>query len=158
MDPAASVVRRARRAILLSGLAAGLGFTAACHTLAPVGLAQLNSKERPPRVWVTRADSSVIIMHDPQLRGDTINGLLYGEPEDIRLAEAVAIRAPRSAPVRTAVLAIAVGVAAGEWLWRMEHRDDVGDAQQCTSSFLDMGGNLGPPFVPCCQFTGTQPC
>ena len=138
--------------------AVALLVTAACHTLGRVGPNALTSSPRPERVWVTRADSSTVVLQDPVLRGDTITGLLYGEPERVQLSDARAIRVRRSDPVRTAVVVAISGVAAGEWLWRMEHRDDVGDAQVCTNGVLDPGVIPGSQYIPCCQITGATPC
>jgi hypothetical protein len=97
-------------------------------------------------------------MLEPQLEGDTVVGMVDGEPERIPLAETTAIRAREPAPLRTAAVVILAGAATFGGLWYMEHRPDVGDAQVCTNGVLDMGVSPGSQYIPCCLVLGTNPC
>lgn len=130
---------------------------AACHTMRPMTREQLSGSP-PPRVWVTAADRVTVRVEAPELNGDTLTGIVNGEPERIPLTADVSIRALRSAPARTAIVSLVVGGATFAGLWAMEHRRDVGDAQVCTNGLLDMGVVPGSQYIPCCLIEGTSPC
>jgi hypothetical protein len=132
--------------------------TAACHTMRPMTRAQWNTGSPPSRVWVTGADRATVRIDAPELNGDTLTGIVNGEPERILLADVISIRARRSAPARTAIVAVVVGGATFAGLWYMEHRPDVGDAQICTNGILDMGVAPGSQYIPCCVVEQTSPC
>ena len=132
--------------------------TAACHTMSPMTREQLSAGSPPPRVWVTAADHATVRIDAPELNGDTLTGIVNGEPERFLLTSVVSIRAPRPAPARTAIVALVVGGATFAGLWYMEHRPDVGDAQICTNGVLDMGVAPGSQYIPCCIIENTTPC
>jgi hypothetical protein len=117
---------------------------AGCHTLRPVAAAQVKTTSEP-RLWVTRADHSTIVLDDPRVHGDTPSGVSRGEARRVALLHAIAIRARRSAPVRTAVVVVASGAFLLGGIIYMEHIPDVGDATTCET------GRFGDLPVPCCQ-------
>jgi hypothetical protein len=131
---------------------------AACHTLRPVPPGQLSGPNPPSRVWVTGSDRATVQVQDPELNGDTLTGIVNGEPERFPLDQVVTMEARHQDPARTAVVALAVGGLTFWGLWYMEHRPDVGDAQVCTNGVLDMGVIPGSQYIPCCQITNTTPC
>jgi hypothetical protein len=63
----------------------------------------------------------------------------------VALSDAIAIRARRPAPLRTAVVVVASSAFLLGGLIYMEHRPDVGNATTCETGFF---GDLP---VPCCQ-------
>ncbi len=146
--------RRARRFALATACVAG----AACHTLGTMAPEQMHVANPPSRVWVTDAAHATVRIEDPELNGDTLIGIVNGEPQRILLTDVVAIRARRPAPARTAVVALAVGGLTFAGLWVMEHRPDVGDAKVCTNGVLDPGVIPGSQYIPCCQIENTTPC
>jgi hypothetical protein len=117
---------------------------AACHTLRPVAATQVRMTSEP-RLWVTRADHSTIVLDDPRVHGDTLSGVNRGEPHRVALSDAIAIRARRSAPLRTAIVVAASGAFLLGGIIYMEHIPDVGDATTCET------GRFGDLPVPCCQ-------
>jgi hypothetical protein len=120
--------------------------------------AQLTGANPPNRVWVTGSDHATVQIQDPELSGDTLTGIVNGEPERIPLDEVVTIKARHADPARTAIVAVTVASLTFAGLWMMEHRDDVGDAQVCTNGVLDMGVIPGSQYIPCCQIENTTPC
>jgi hypothetical protein len=117
---------------------------AACHTLRPVAAAQVRTTSEP-RLWVTRADHSTLVLDDPRVHGDTLSGVMRGEARRVALSDAIAIRVRRSAPLRTAVVVVASSALLLGGLMYMEHLPDVGDATTCET------GRFGDLPVPCCQ-------
>jgi hypothetical protein len=103
---------------------------------------------------VTLADRSTVMFDLPEVRGDTLNGLVYGEPAQIPLSQATQIVARESAPGRTAVLAAATGVVLLGAFMYMQSRPDVGNATYCGNQF----GAHPQPFTPCCIAQDTVPC
>jgi len=127
---------------------------AACHTIRPVEPAQLTGSAGVQRVWVTRADQSTIAMDLPEVVGDTLTGILHGEPQSIPLSDATEIRARTAAPMRTAAVIMLVGGLAFAGLAYMESRPDVGDARYCGNAI----GSRPAPFTSCCPAVDTIPC
>ncbi|HUK22285.1 MAG TPA: hypothetical protein VLV45_12120 [Gemmatimonadales bacterium] len=125
----------------------------ACHTVRAVSPTQLTPTQAPDRLWVTLEDQSVMALDQPLVNGngDTLTGMVHGEPQQIPLANTTKLEANQSSPVRTAVLITAAGAAFIGGLLYMESRPDVGDARYCSNSF----GNHPMPFTPCC--TGQDP-
>jgi len=134
--------------------AAAAALLAACHTLRPVSAAELNPTT-DPRVWVTRADHSTIVLDEPQVDGDTLRGLIHGESHRVPLSDAISIRVQRNAPVRTAAVVALGGAFLLGGMYYMEHQPDVNaSAQTCET------GRFGDLPVPCCQLEAmpTTPC
>jgi hypothetical protein len=130
------------------------------HTMRPVQPSQLNingtQRDPPQRIWVTRADHSIVILDSPRLSGDTLTGISYGEPQSIPLSQATLLRMKAAAPVKVVVLATVTGAVVFETLWYLEHRPDVGNAQYCGNA-LSTGTQPPMPFTPCC-FSDSIPC
>jgi len=131
---------------------AWLALSAACHTFRPVSHTRLSSAEPPPRIWVTRADHSTLVLESPHLDGDTLTGLVYGETLAMPVAHAVVIRTRVPAPVRTVAVALISSAATFGMLWYMEHRPDVGYAEICTD------GTILQNKVKCCLVSVDNPC
>ena len=92
-------------ALLVAALA-----SAACKTMKPVTMDQLNAI-KPDRAWVTESDQSVVLMSGPQVVGDTLVGYVGGQYQELPSAGLKQVVIQRPAPARTALLAL--GVAAG---------------------------------------------
>ena len=86
--------------------------TAACHTLRPITLAELNAA-KPGAVWVTRADQSVVVVEGPQLIGDTLVGYVQGEFEEMPTANLQKFVTKKRDKAKTTALIIGttVGIA-----------------------------------------------
>lgn len=82
------------------------GAGAACHTLAPLSWQELDGL-RPSRVWVTRADQSVVEVSGPQVFGDTLVGYVEGEFLELPTADLRRAVVRRPARARTIGLALA---------------------------------------------------
>jgi hypothetical protein len=85
---------------------------ASCRTMKPVTLDQL-SGINTDRVWITKPDSSVVILYVPQVLGDTLVGYVNGEEKHLPSTALKRVTVMRPAPARTALLVggLAVGVA-----------------------------------------------
>ena len=82
---------------------ATLSSTTACKTMRPVTLEYLRSAQ-PSRVWVTRADQSVVIVSGPQVLGDTLVGYVGQTFEEIPAAAVKQVKVRMSAPGKTVAL------------------------------------------------------
>ena len=97
---------------MLQRLGAGLLIlgVGACTTFGSVAAPeQFITAARPKQVWVTRGDSSVVVVQAPRLRGDTLVGFVDGQYQEMMLSDARLVQARHRAPRRT-VLAITAGV------------------------------------------------
>lgn len=135
-----------------------IGISAGCHTMGAVAPSQLRASNPIRRVWVTAPDKTVVSFEDPEVNGDTLTGIVNGEPQRMALSDVVTMRARRVSAARTAVVALVAGGAAFAGMWYMEHRPDVGDARICTNGVLDMGVSPGSQYIPCCIIENTEPC
>ena len=138
----------------LARTVAVLSFVVACHTMRPVPAAHVNPVDLPPRVWVTSADRSTVILDAPRLTGDTLAGWVGREYREIPLAQTTAIRTRERAPARTAVVVTAATVATLGAFFYLESRRDVGDAQVC----LNASDHIPDHFTPCCVGQDSVPC
>lgn len=127
---------------------------AACYTTRAVQPSQITESKPLARVWVTRTDSSTAVLDMPIVSGDTLNGLVMGEPELIPLSETSVIRTRASAPAKTAGVALLASAAALGFFFFMESRPDVGNAQVCLVNL----GARPMPFGNCCSADDTIPC
>jgi len=126
---------------------------AACHTIRTVPAAQIQRSRPPERVWVTLADQSTLMVQQPELTGDTLVGMVFGEPARLSLTDAVSIRTRESAPGRTAALAVVSGAALLGLFMYLQSRPDVGGGSTCYYS------SIGSTVNPCCQGTADSlPC
>jgi hypothetical protein len=102
---------------LLRSLPIGAGpwllLTAACTTLHTVQPADLSAPTPPApgRVWVTRADHTTVVFDYVRVSGDSLLGLVDGQPQRLPLSEATVLRVREPAPDRTAGV-VFLGVAA----------------------------------------------
>ncbi|HUK21112.1 MAG TPA: hypothetical protein VLV45_06090 [Gemmatimonadales bacterium] len=127
---------------------------AGCHTLRPISAVELNSTT-DPQVWVTQADHPTIVLDEPRVVGDTLSGLIHGEPHRVALSDAVSLRVKRNAPIRTAAVVAISGAVLLGGMYYMEHQPDVNaSAQTCET------GRFGDLPVPCCQLEAmpSTPC
>lgn len=138
---------------IAQGLLASVVMLAACHTVRTVGVSEMRASRPPQSVWVTMPDGSPVLVQQPEVNGDTLVGMIYGEPARFPLADAVTIRARRPAPGRTAALAIASGaVLVGTFMY-LQNRPDVRGVNNCYYSII------GTVVNPCCQgATDSMPC
>lgn len=140
-----------KRVAIQSMVAAVL--VAGCHTMRPVPAADLRASRLPERVWVTRADHSIVVVNDPQLSGDTLRGYVFGEYQQIPVSQAVAIREQHRAPARTAALVVSATAVTLAGIVLMGNSKDVGgNAQTCTTGLPDDNP------VACCRVQPNTPC
>jgi len=97
-----------------------LGILAApgCRSVVPVAApATYIPRERPHLLMVTKADHSVVVMHDPVLAGDTVVGLVNAHETAIPLSQVVDVKAIIKEPGQTDELVIgAIGIVAASAL------------------------------------------
>jgi hypothetical protein len=86
--------------------------SAACHTLKPVTLEQVNVA-KPSEVKVTRGDQSIVVVSGPQVIGDTLVGYVNGKFEELPAADLKQVRMKAPARVQTAALIVATAVGIG---------------------------------------------
>jgi hypothetical protein len=126
---------------------------AACHTIRTVPAEQIQSSRRPQRVWVTLPDHSTVLVQQPEFTGDTVVGMVYGEPARLSLSEALSIRTREAAPGRTAALALVSGGALLGLFMYLQNRPDVHGVSTC---YYNTQGSI---VNPCCQGTpDSLPC
>lgn len=91
------------RANLAGWLIATTLVGAACHTMAPLSWDEVGGL-RPSRVWVTRADQSVVEVSGPQLFGDTLVGYVNGQFQELPTASLQQVVMRRAARGKTIAL------------------------------------------------------
>lgn len=97
-------------------IAATLAGTA-CHRMTPLTWREIDGL-RPSRVWVTRADQSVVEVSGPQVFGDTLVGYVNGEFQELPTAGVSRVMMRQPARGRTIALAAAsTAVAAVVAVW-----------------------------------------
>lgn len=92
--------------------------SAACKTMKPVTLDQLNVM-KPDRAWVTEGDESVVLVEGPQLVGDTLVGYVNGKYEEIPTAQFKQVVVKKAATTRTVLLVSAIAVGFGGMAYAM---------------------------------------
>jgi hypothetical protein len=102
----------AHNRIVLVGLFAGAVGVSACMSVQRVEPAQYFDRYSPPVVWVTYADNTMVPVAQPEIRRDTLRGVLQGARVKIPLREIRSVEAKAPNHTRTALLATAVGAAA----------------------------------------------
>jgi hypothetical protein len=88
----------------------------ACTTVRPVQPADLRAPNPPARVWVTHADHTTVVLDSARLSGDTLIGLVDGQPQRLPLSEATVLRARGPADARTEGLVL-LGIGGVVVLW-----------------------------------------
>lgn len=115
-------MKRIRRIV-----AAGLLLPAAgCTALRPLPTpGEYIARERPPRIYVLEADSSVRVIDRPSVDDARITGLFAGTlvPAELPLTGVVEVRARRPSPARTALLVGGIGAALGLVAYLATRRD-----------------------------------
>jgi hypothetical protein len=100
-------------ALLLAALA-----SAACHTMKPIPLDQVNVL-KPDRAWVTEGDQSVILVATPQVVGDTLVGYVNGKYEEMPAAQFKQVVVQRPATTRTVLLVSSITVVFGGMVYAL---------------------------------------
>ena len=79
-----------------------------CTTLRPVTPEQLTGANRPDSVFVTETDHWTLVLHQPRVVGDTLEGMLEGldTVRRVPLSQANAIQAEAPANGHTAALVV----------------------------------------------------
>jgi hypothetical protein len=86
---------------------------ASCSTVRTVQPTELSLPHAPARVWVTRADQTIVVFDSARVSADSLIGLVDGAPERLPLSEAAVLRARLPSEAHTAALAaVVVGTAA----------------------------------------------
>jgi hypothetical protein len=97
------------RASIRCVLTLAIFFTAACHRMKPVSVAQVTATNR---VWLTLGDQSVVVVDGPQIYGTKLVGWVNGRYGEFPTSEVKEVYVREPASGRTAVL-VAGGVLAG---------------------------------------------
>ncbi len=77
-----------------------------CTTFGPVSARDYIIAKRPPQVWVTGQDGSVVVLERPSFAGDTLTGFVRDKYQEILTEQIRVVRARRAAPGRTALLVV----------------------------------------------------
>ena len=142
----------ASRDLFLPG-AAVLLLLCACHTVREVRPADLENNRPPQGVWVTLPDHSTMYVQQPEIAGDTLVGMVYGEPQRVVLTDSVGLKTREAAPMKTVALAVAGGAALLGTFMYLQSRPDVGKGTTCYYNII------GTTVNPCCQGTpDSLPC
>ena len=78
----------------------------ACTTFGPVAPQDFIVAHRPPNVWVTGPDGSVVVVERPSFLGDTLTGFVNNRYREIPPDKIQLVKAHRAAPGRTALLMV----------------------------------------------------
>jgi hypothetical protein len=92
--------------------------SAACHSMKPIGLDQVNVL-KPDRAWVTGGDQSVVLVSNPQVVGDTLVGYVNGQYEEMPAAQFKQVVVQRPATTKTALLVGAITVGFGGMVYAL---------------------------------------
>jgi hypothetical protein len=107
----------------------------ACTTLRPLTPDDLGDK-RAESVHVTLADHSTVVMHTPQVIGDTLVGTVNGAREGFPLSQVTAIRDREFDWVHTGIL-ITVGAMGGLAVFAIQHGNGLpSSTARCGSGIL----------------------
>jgi hypothetical protein len=89
----------------------------ACHSMTPLSWREIGAL-RPPRVYVTHADKSIVEMSGPQVFGDTLVGYINGQFQEVPTAEIRRVAMKRPDRAKTiALIAGSTTVAVGVAVW-----------------------------------------
>ena len=122
------------RTILVGTLLLAALSSAACKTMKPVTLDQLNAM-KPNRAWVTSTDQSVVLVSGPQVVGDTLVGYVNGTYEEMPSAQLKQVVVQRPASTRTALLVATIAVGMGGFIYAITGSGGNGGRTQ--SDFCD---------------------
>jgi hypothetical protein len=97
--------------VALSGLLLGVAAVAACTSVRRVPAAEYLADNTPAVVWVTYTNNTVVSVAEPEIRRDTLRGMLQGTRVKIPLSEIQSVQAKVRDRTRTALLFTTLGVA-----------------------------------------------
>jgi len=105
------------RPTMVGWLLAATLSSAACHTRTPVTFDQLTGLH-PVKVWVTRADQSVIVVNGPQVYDNKLVGFVDGKYREMPAADLknVIMQSPARGRTTALVVAGAIGIVAIAYL------------------------------------------
>ena len=84
-----------------------LACAAACTATRTVKAADLTPSNLPTRVWVTRADHTTVVLESARLSGDTLIGVVNGQPQRLPLSAVARLRVREPSEARTVALMFA---------------------------------------------------
>lgn len=98
----------------LVGVVLGVAAVSACTSVRRVQPTQYLAENAPLLVWVTYSDNTIVPLADPEIRRDTLRGLLQGKRERVKipLAQIRSVEAKVPNRTKTALLLGGLGVAA----------------------------------------------
>jgi hypothetical protein len=97
--------------VVLAGLLLGIAGSGGCTSVQHIQPTDYLENHTPPVVWVTYANNTVVLVADPEVRRDTLRGLLQGARVKIPLSEIQSVQAKVRDHTKTAILATTLGVA-----------------------------------------------
>jgi hypothetical protein len=97
--------------VVLVPLLLGIAGSGGCTSVRHVQPAEYLENHTPPVVWVTYANNTVVLVADPEVRRDTLRGMLQGARVKIPLSEIQSVQAKVRDHTKTAILATTLGVA-----------------------------------------------
>jgi hypothetical protein len=109
----------AARWVASASLLVGVGVIGACRSVKRIEPSQYLEENSPQLVWVTYTNNTVVLVADPEIRRDTLRGLLQGARVRIPMVEIQSVRAKVLDPTKTAILLSAMGVAAASSMYFM---------------------------------------
>jgi len=96
------------RVVLIGLFVSGGG---ACTSVRPIHPATYLADNAPPVVWVTYSNNAVVQVAEPEVRRDTLRGVLDGTRVKIPLGEIQTVEAKVHDRTKTALLVTSLGVA-----------------------------------------------
>jgi hypothetical protein len=97
--------------VVLAGLLLAFAGSSGCTSVQHIQPSEYLENHAPPVVWVTYTNNNVILVANPEIRRDTLRGLLQGERVKIPMSEIQTVKAKVRDHTKTAVLVTALGVA-----------------------------------------------
>jgi len=94
------------------GVLLGVAAASACTTVRRVQPAEYLAENAPEMVWVTYTNNTVVSVAEPEIRRDTLRGVLQGARVKIPIGEVQSVRAKIPDHKKTALLVSTLGVAA----------------------------------------------
>lgn len=105
--------------------------SAACHTIKPVTMNELNAI-KPEQAWITESDHSIVLITGPQVVGDTLVGYVEGQYQEIPKSQFSELRVQKNATSRTVLLVSAIAVGFGGMVYAMTGSGSGGKGQSDT--------------------------
>jgi hypothetical protein len=92
--------------------------SAACHTIKPVSMDELNAM-KPKQAWITETDQSVVVITGPQVVGDTLVGYIKGVYEEVPVSQFKGVSVEKNATSKTVLLVSAITVGFGGMVYAL---------------------------------------